>query len=58
MRGVQPMLATAGSLPTEPGWAYEFKWDGVRTLVGTGAAGFTLTSRLVSVNPEIGRAHV
>ncbi|CAA9224000.1 MAG: DNA_ligase_IV_Ku-like [uncultured Corynebacteriales bacterium] len=43
---MQPMLATAGRLPAEPGWAYEFKWDGVRTLVETGGVGFTLTSRL------------
>lgn len=43
---MQPMLATAGPLPTGPGWAYEFKWDGVRTLVETGPAGLTLTSRL------------
>jgi len=28
-----PMLATAGGLPRGPGWAYEFKWDGVRALV-------------------------
>jgi bifunctional non-homologous end joining protein LigD len=27
-----PMLATAGPLPSGPGWAYEFKWDGVRAL--------------------------
>ena len=27
-----PMLATAGTLPTGPGWSYEFKWDGVRVL--------------------------
>jgi bifunctional non-homologous end joining protein LigD len=26
------MLATAGELPVGPGWAYEFKWDGVRAL--------------------------
>jgi bifunctional non-homologous end joining protein LigD len=26
------MLATAGPLPSGPGWAYEFKWDGVRVL--------------------------
>jgi bifunctional non-homologous end joining protein LigD len=26
------MLATAGSLPTGPGWAYELKWDGVRAI--------------------------
>src|SRR4051812_29015893 len=26
------MLATAADLPVGPGWAYEFKWDGVRAL--------------------------
>ena len=26
------MLATAGELPTGPGWSFEFKWDGVRAL--------------------------
>jgi len=26
------MLATTGELPAGPGWAYEFKWDGVRAL--------------------------
>lgn len=46
MGGVQPMLATAGPLPTGPGWAYEFKWDGVRTLADRSAAGLTLVSRL------------
>lgn len=46
MAAVRPMLATAGTLPTGPGWAYEFKWDGVRTLVDSRAAGLTLTSRL------------
>ncbi|MGW4897692.1 ATP-dependent DNA ligase [Kitasatospora sp. NPDC004240] len=29
---IEPMLATAGSLPTGPGWCAETKWDGVRTL--------------------------
>ena len=43
---MQPMLATAGTLPTGPDWAYEFKWDGVRTLVDSSTSGFTLTSRL------------
>jgi bifunctional non-homologous end joining protein LigD len=43
---VQPMLATAGPLPTGPGWAYEFKWDGVRTLADVGPAGLVLVSRL------------
>ena len=46
MGAVQPMLATAGPLPTGPGWAYEFKWDGVRTLADVGATGLALTSRL------------
>ncbi|HLV58067.1 MAG TPA: non-homologous end-joining DNA ligase [Natronosporangium sp.] len=26
------MLAVSGPLPTGPGWAYEFKWDGVRAV--------------------------
>jgi bifunctional non-homologous end joining protein LigD len=30
---VKPMLATAGDLPSEKGWAFEFKWDGVRAMV-------------------------
>jgi bifunctional non-homologous end joining protein LigD len=46
MSHVQPMLATAGTLPEGPGWAYEFKWDGVRTLVDSGSNGLILTSRL------------
>jgi bifunctional non-homologous end joining protein LigD len=46
MSPVQPMLATAGTLPEGPGWAYEFKWDGVRTLVDSSTSGLTLTSRL------------
>jgi Histidine kinase/ATP dependent DNA ligase C terminal region/ATP dependent DNA ligase domain len=32
MSGMRPMLATAGPLPDGPGWAYEFAWDGARTL--------------------------
>src|SRR3954451_15196615 len=30
---LRPMLATAGPLPNGPGWAFEFKWDGVRAIV-------------------------
>jgi bifunctional non-homologous end joining protein LigD len=30
---LKPMLATAATLPRGPGWAYEFKWDGVRAIV-------------------------
>jgi bifunctional non-homologous end joining protein LigD len=29
---ISPMLATPGPVPTGPGWAYEFKWDGVRAV--------------------------
>jgi ATP-dependent DNA ligase len=29
---VAPMLAAAGSLPHEGGWAFEYKFDGVRAL--------------------------
>lgn len=29
---IRPMLATPGTLPTGAGWAYEFKWDGVRLI--------------------------
>jgi bifunctional non-homologous end joining protein LigD len=28
------MLATAGAPPSGPGWAFEFKWDGVRAVAG------------------------
>ena len=41
------MLATAGTvLPSGPGWAYEFKWDGVRALVDVGAGRVRIHSRL------------
>ncbi|MET8147819.1 non-homologous end-joining DNA ligase [Actinoplanes sp. NPDC049668] len=36
---VEPMLATAGAVPTGPGWSAESKWDGMRAL--TSAAGTT-----------------
>ncbi|MGD0454161.1 MAG: DNA ligase D [Solirubrobacteraceae bacterium] len=29
---IAPMLARAGSLPDDGGWAYEVKWDGVRAI--------------------------
>ncbi len=32
-RNLSPMLAVLGPLPTGEGWAFEFKWDGVRVLV-------------------------
>jgi bifunctional non-homologous end joining protein LigD len=30
---VAPMLAIAGEVPPDHGWAFEFKWDGVRAIV-------------------------
>jgi bifunctional non-homologous end joining protein LigD len=40
------MLASAGSLPTGPGWSYEVKWDGMRALAAVDAdGGVRLTSR-------------
>ncbi len=39
------MLATAGSLPTGPGWSYEFKWDGVRVLADFGGGSPALYAR-------------
>ncbi|HET7325953.1 MAG TPA: non-homologous end-joining DNA ligase [Nocardioidaceae bacterium] len=29
---ILPMLATAGRIPESDGWAFEFKWDGVRAV--------------------------
>jgi bifunctional non-homologous end joining protein LigD len=43
---MQPMLATAASaLPVGPGWAYEFKWDGIRALVDVSHSRTVITSR-------------
>lgn len=40
------MLATAADvLPRGPGWAYEFKWDGVRALVDVTDSRVRITSR-------------
>jgi DNA ligase D len=42
---LSPMLATAGTPPVGPGWAVEFKWDGVRALVEIRGAAVRLISR-------------
>ncbi len=40
------MLATAvATLPSGPGWAFEFKWDGVRALLDADEHGVRLHSR-------------
>jgi bifunctional non-homologous end joining protein LigD len=55
---VRPMLALAGELPKkDAGWAYEFKWDGVRALVYVDAGrvrAFTRNDKsLMSTFPEL-----
>lgn len=41
-----PMLAAAGELPgSDEGWAYEFKWDGVRVLAHVRNGGLRLRAR-------------
>jgi bifunctional non-homologous end joining protein LigD len=42
---IAPMLAAAGDLPSGPGCAYEFKYDGVRAVVYTGDDGVQAFSR-------------
>jgi bifunctional non-homologous end joining protein LigD len=43
---MHPMLATSvSSLPSGDGWAFEFKWDGVRTLLDATDRGVRLISR-------------
>lgn len=39
------MLASAGEPPPGEGWAFEFKWDGVRAIVSTGGNLVRLYSR-------------
>jgi len=39
------MLANSGELPLGPGWAYEFKWDGVRALAVVRAGSVRLYAR-------------
>lgn len=55
---VRPMLALAGEVPKkDAGWAYEFKWDGVRALVYVDAGrvrAFTRNDKsLMSTFPEL-----
>lgn len=42
---IRPMLATAGPVPTGPGWAFEFKWDGIRAIGYAGPDGTRLVTR-------------
>lgn len=55
---VAPMLATAGPVPAGPGWAFEFKWDGVRAVAAVAGDRIRLQSRndkpLAARYPELG----
>ncbi len=43
---LSPMLATAGALPADgEAWAFEFKWDGIRALLGIEGGRVQATSR-------------
>jgi bifunctional non-homologous end joining protein LigD len=43
---MKPMLASpVAELPDGPGWAFEFKWDGVRALLDVSERGVRITSR-------------
>jgi bifunctional non-homologous end joining protein LigD len=54
---MKPMLATPADLPTGAGWAYEFKWDGVRAIavLSGGAARFYARSgaEITAAYPEL-----
>jgi bifunctional non-homologous end joining protein LigD len=57
---MSPMLATAGTAPTGPGWAWETKWDGQRCLARVTDTDVSLVSRnrspITSSYPEIAAA--
>jgi bifunctional non-homologous end joining protein LigD len=42
---VAPMLASGGEPPSGPGWAFEFKWDGVRAVAAVAGEHVRLYSR-------------
>jgi bifunctional non-homologous end joining protein LigD len=52
------MLATTGELPVADGWAYEFKWDGVRAMTVAAQGGLRLYARsgaeITKAYPELG----
>lgn len=54
---VLPMKAIPGPVPVEPGWAFEFTWDGVRTLAEVGRDQVRLLGgregRLAGAYPEL-----
>ncbi len=55
---MKPMLATAAALPIGAGWAYEFKWDGVRAVsvisAGAGARFYARSgAEITAAYPEL-----
>ncbi|WP_204033971.1 non-homologous end-joining DNA ligase [Micromonospora qiuiae] len=54
---LKPMLAMTGQLPAGAGWAYEFKWDGVRALADIAAGRQRLYARsgveITTAYPEL-----
>ncbi|QKW11842.1 non-homologous end-joining DNA ligase [Verrucosispora sp. NA02020] len=54
---LKPMLAVTGQLPAGAGWAYEFKWDGVRALADIAAGRQRLYARsgveITTAYPEL-----
>src|SRR5581483_5191357 len=52
-----PMLASPGELPSGPGWAFEFKWDGVRAIAVVHAGKTRLFARsgaeITAAYPEL-----
>ncbi len=56
---IEPMLATLSTLPgDERGWAFEYKWDGVRALAFWDGARLRLESRnLLDITPRYPEFH-
>jgi bifunctional non-homologous end joining protein LigD len=55
---IAPMLATLGPAPRGAGWAYEYKWDGVRAVTCTDGTAVRVLSRndrdVTASYPELG----
>lgn len=58
---LKPMLAMTGQLPAGAGWAYEFKWDGVRALADISGGRQHLYARsgveITAAYPELATLH-
>jgi DNA ligase D-like protein (predicted ligase) len=51
---VRPMLPVEGAVPRQPGWAFEFSWDGIRALACPQRGLFSGTHRDISAAyPEL-----